>query len=364
MARSVGSVWVTFQVACAYVGTVVGAGFASGQEVFQFFVRYGAACWPAIVLATVLFGWLGSRVLCLGAQLQVHSLREWTARVLRPRLCPWVDAAVLAMLFGVSVAMLAGAGALFAERLHLSFQWGALLTLMFAYVTVLGGVQGLLHANAFIVPVMAGFALYAGGVAGHNSWVHGWGDGLNLAPLAAPGTPWAEALRWVGAAGSALLYGAFNIGLAAGVLLPVGAEVGRERILRAGAWLGATVLGMMLAAVALALHVFSPQALAFHLPLAYVASRLGAGLQWLYVFVLWAEIFSTLVGDVFACIRQVGVRSRQGTAVAALFVLALAFACSQVGFSAVIRYAYPVFGWVSAALLAALLWPREKLPGT
>lgn len=32
----------TFKVAATYIGTVVGAGFATGQEVLQFFNRFGA----------------------------------------------------------------------------------------------------------------------------------------------------------------------------------------------------------------------------------------------------------------------------------------------------------------------------------
>lgn len=39
-----------WQVAAAYVGTMIGAGFASGQELMQFFVRFGIkGIWGALV---------------------------------------------------------------------------------------------------------------------------------------------------------------------------------------------------------------------------------------------------------------------------------------------------------------------------
>ena len=44
-----------FTIAGAYVGTVVGAGFASGQEVLQFFTYFGLKSILAIALATLLF---------------------------------------------------------------------------------------------------------------------------------------------------------------------------------------------------------------------------------------------------------------------------------------------------------------------
>ncbi|OTA41527.1 MAG: hypothetical protein A6D92_05935 [Symbiobacterium thermophilum] len=44
-----------FRVATTYIGTVVGAGFASGQETLRFFAAYGPAGLAGILLATLLF---------------------------------------------------------------------------------------------------------------------------------------------------------------------------------------------------------------------------------------------------------------------------------------------------------------------
>lgn len=40
------------QIAFTYIGTVVGAGFASGKEIVEFFVQYGSQGLVGILLAT------------------------------------------------------------------------------------------------------------------------------------------------------------------------------------------------------------------------------------------------------------------------------------------------------------------------
>lgn len=44
-----------FKIAATYIGTIVGAGFASGQEVLQYFVSYGIVGVIGIIISTFLF---------------------------------------------------------------------------------------------------------------------------------------------------------------------------------------------------------------------------------------------------------------------------------------------------------------------
>ncbi|SFV00973.1 YkvI family membrane protein [Alicyclobacillus macrosporangiidus] len=343
--------WMAFQVGCAYIGTVVGAGFASGQEVFQFFGRYGNWAYLTILLSFLLFAGMGYRLMQLGAVWGVRSYHELNERLFGPGLTWVLDAVILTMLFGVTVAMIAGSGALFQERLGGSFQLGALVTMGISYITVLWGIRGILRANTLIVPAMCAFVLYA---AWHTWHAHGWRTAWHSGhALGGPG---------LATLVSALLYAAFNTGLSAGVLLPLGADVRDLRTLRFGALIGALGLAGMLAAVTFTLHTYFPRALEYDVPMAYVAEQLGALLRWGYVFVLWAEVYSTLVGDLYALTAQLGTSSPRRNAAVTAAVLMLAYLVSQVGFSAVVQYAYTAFGWISAGLLLVLLWPREKLP--
>ena len=60
----------SFQIAGAFIGVIVGAGFASGQEILQFFTSFGPISIVGTLVATVLFAFLGMNLTQLGSRLQ------------------------------------------------------------------------------------------------------------------------------------------------------------------------------------------------------------------------------------------------------------------------------------------------------
>ena len=63
----------TLKLAATYIGTVVGAGFASGQEVLHFFVSFGIKGFSGLMIATVLFIVFGYISMIAGYELKARS---------------------------------------------------------------------------------------------------------------------------------------------------------------------------------------------------------------------------------------------------------------------------------------------------
>jgi uncharacterized membrane protein YkvI len=341
--------WQSFQVACVYIGTVVGAGFASGREIYQFFVRFGSIAYLGIAISTLLFAYIGYRLMALGAKLKAKSFREVNFYLFGSSGGAVANTLSLLMLFGVTVAMLAGAGALFQERIGLSFQVGVLLTIFVTYLTLLRGIEGIYRANVIIVPLMVSFVLYTGVHTFHT---------LGTAPAAVAASSIHSS--WLSIGISSIVYGALNIGLSAGVLIPLGGEVQNLHVLRRGALYGAAGLGLMLTAITFTLFSYAPQVFDSAIPMGYVATKLGTLLQYGFLLVLWGEVYSTLVGNVYALTAHVAKKPRSYAALYTLSLLLIAWVCSQIGFTKIVAYGYTVFGWMCLWLLAAVVWPRGK----
>lgn len=339
--------WSAFQVGCSYIGTVVGAGFASGQEIYQFFGKFGSIAFVGVLFSVALFAFMGYRLMDLGRRLEATSYRELTVYLFGPVISKVVDWVLLVMLFGLTVAMLAGAGELFHERLGLNFQAGALVTIGVTFVTILGGTRGLLRANTLIVPMMIGFVFFAG----VHTWLHRPAPPVDFA---APANSLVPIL-------SAIVYAGLNVGLSVGVLVPLGREINDKQILRRGALLGAAGLGTMLVVILYVLLAYSPTALTYQLPMAYIAAKIGPVVQWMFILVLWGEIYSTLVGNVYSILVSFPSSRTLQRATRAGCLLLLALFLSHIGFSNIVGIGYPIFGWVSLLLLVALIFPSRKL---
>src|SRR5690625_1597285 len=101
----------------AFIGIIVGAGFASGQEILQYFTSFGHLGTLAALVATVLFDYLGMTLTRLGSRLQTFSHKNAIYEISGRYLGVVVDAVIVFTLFGVGVVMIAGAG----STLHQQF---------------------------------------------------------------------------------------------------------------------------------------------------------------------------------------------------------------------------------------------------
>lgn len=338
---------LALQIAFTYIGTVVGAGFASGQEILQFFTMLGPWAYPGILLAVFFFAWVGIQILMLGRKLNAKSYREMTSFLFGSKLASVVDIFMMVMLFFVTVAMLAGVGALFEEQLQLSFQVGVLVTMLLTFLTILRGMKGIMLANSIIVPIMM--------IVVVTIFVQSFFQ-TQYVPQMVATKPDVTAWSFVF---SGISYAALNLGLAVSVLVPLGGEIKSTRALKIGGLLGALGLGLMLLGAQYAMSTRMPMILEYEVPMGFLASTFNPVMQALFVMALWGEIYSTLIANVFGLSSQmITPRKQSHGAMITILILTAAFFVAQVGFSNIVHYLYPVFGHISFVLLLMLLWPR------
>ena len=110
----------TWSLAFTYVGCFLGAGFISGQELWQFFGSFGNLGYVGFLLAVVLFSAIGILFVRLTQMTQCSDMD----RLLVPWNVKWLRAASGAVgavfLFFVVVSMSAGVGAMLAQLFGIS----------------------------------------------------------------------------------------------------------------------------------------------------------------------------------------------------------------------------------------------------
>jgi uncharacterized membrane protein YkvI len=339
----------SIQVALTFIGTVVGAGFASGKEVMQFFTRFGHWGPYLIILSTLFFVWIGARVMLLAADLKAQSYEDLNKYLFGPRTGRWVSHVMLLVLLGVNAVMLAGAGSLFSEHLNLSYQTGLIFTMVACFLLLRKGMNAILTINTFVVPLMIGFTVFL--------VIETLRDPSSTHWLASPNeqSPWAAAL-------SPFLYAAFNLSMSQAVLVPLGAAIGNKKILRRGAWMGGIGIGLMLLAGHFALSARMPGIAQFEIPMGGIARELGAWLHWIFVLLIFMEIFTTLVADIFGLTLQLQQRTKASQGMLVAILLLLCFLVGQFGFGILLSTLYPIFGLLSLGWLFLISRDRPRPP--
>ncbi|KIL36086.1 membrane protein [Gordoniibacillus kamchatkensis] len=335
------------KVAFTYVGTIVGAGFASGQEILQFYTRYGWMAELTIAFSSILFVWLGIKLMLIAYDVRAASYEDLNRHLFGERIGNWISLFTLIVLFGITSVMLAGSGSVFSEHLHLSYQTGLLVTLFASYFVIVRGMDAIMTVNSVVVPIMVMFTilLLAGtlGGPGRDAWTRLHTDD----PIAK---------IWI----APLLYTSFNLSTAQAVLVPVGAAIRSRKVLILGGLIGGAMIGALLLAVHIALAAQMPGITQFEIPMAHLIRPFGRVLQYVYLLVIYGEIFTTYIANVYGIVLQLQQRTRLPRQALVVVILALSYLCGQFGFKTLLSTLYPIFGFISLSWLAMLVWRRSS----
>jgi len=340
---------ISIQVALVFIGTVVGAGFASGREVLQFFTRFGLWGPYLIIVSTMFFVWIGTKVMLLSAELKAKSYEDLNKHLFGEKAGRWVSHLMLVVLLGVNAVMLAGAGSVFSEHLNLSYQTGLLVTMFACFLLLRKGMSAILTINTFVVPLMIGFSAFLVFETLREPLPDHW------LRASQDFSPWAAGL-------SPFLYAAFNLSMSQAVLVPLGSAIGDARILRRGAWMGGIGIGGLLLSAHFALSSRMPGIAQFDIPMGGIARELGAWLHWIYVFLIFMEIFTTLVADIYGLTLQMHERTKAAPWMLTAALLLLCFLAGQFGFGTLLSTLYPMFGLLSLGWLFLISRDRALPP--
>lgn len=330
------------QVAFTYIGTVVGAGFATGQEIIQFFTRYGRVAVVTIMIATILFIWLGTKLMILANRLKARSYEDVNVALFGPKVGQYVSLFTLVVLTCVNSVMLAGAGAVFNEHFNIHYQTGLLITIVASFLIINRGMNAILQLNSIVVPTMLIFTSFI-------MW-----DTFNQ-PNTLHGIMMITDQPVYAAIVSAILYGAFNLAMAQAVLVPLGTSVPDERIIRLGGWVGGILIGVMLICGHMALSIQMPGVTQFDIPMGQIAYGLGTAVQLIYIILIFSEIFSTFVADIYGVTLQLKHRLSLHPKLITAFIMLFCFILSQFGFKPLVAILYPIFGLLSVIWMVLLI---------
>ncbi|MRH43427.1 hypothetical protein GH741_12135 [Aquibacillus halophilus] len=343
-----------FKISATYIGTIVGAGFASGQEVFQFFTSYGMGGIWGILLATLLFFFYGYLILLLGLKLQAEShvkvVRFSNGKIIGTI----IDIIITVFLFGALAAMIAGAGAIFQQQFNISPLFGTLIMGIITLLTVLTGITGVINAISYVVPVLLGSVLF---ITIYS---------LTKNPLTQEEIQVASEFGGVAPNWfiSAINYASYNLVIAIAILAPLGAKAKPGKTIFWGALLGGLGLGVGVLAINFSILTSISESASVEVPMIAIANQISPIVQLVFAVVLFAEVYTTAVGNLYGFVSRISYIKQGFRKPIIIGATVAAFGVSQLGFSTMVEYLYPAVGYGGMLLLIGLgyswIFKRKK----
>lgn len=331
------------ELASVYIGTVIGAGFASGQEIIQFFGVFGYKGIFGIILASILFSLVGVTVLLRVYRNKITCYSEYITPLFGPGISKIMELIIISFLFIGFCIMLAGSGALFKEQFDVSDNIGVFFMAFLCFITLAYRVKGISFVNKLAVPfLIIGIILVGSIVIAKEGFVLSNFHGVSVTKTG----------NWIT---SSILYVSYNSISAIVMLTSLLPIIANKKQAIKGGILGGLGLGIMAIFILLSTLILYTDVYSIEIPMAKVAQRLGSWCGYMYSVVLWLAMFTTAIASGFGCVNRVSssFKGNQLFISGAFCIIAIPFA--KVGFSSLVSKLYPLFGYLGLFMLINII---------
>lgn len=325
-----------FQIATIFIGTIVGAGLSSGMELSQFFSQYGYWSFIGIFLCGVFYVFMSHMIIAISAKFKLTSYDAFI-RLISPGLLGVFTNIVITFFFFTSTAIvIAGSGALINQYFGIPIWVGIFIMVTLGILILLRETNGLIEINGFIVPTLIIIMSLL-----FLTFTYKFPATLSFSYLKAtmpPKNGWGI---------STVIYAGFNIMSCIGILVPLSTELENTNDIIAGVAIGSFFLTLLSSIIIFLMMVTYKDALRYEIPLLYVAKQIGPILQFVLLCVIWLEMFSSKVSNVYSLARSMENYYNFSYKKSIFIIVGLSLPITQIGFGNLITVLYPFFGALS-----------------
>jgi len=345
-----------FLIAMSWFATHCGAGFATGNQEVNYFVKYG---WVAIflpIIAMLLLGWAHRNALVIAKDNNAYDYKSYTNALFHPYekyMGPIVELLFLGFLGTGVCTSIAGAASLL-ETWGITYYLGLVIVgIVLLLLTAFGSGLVIKALNfkayfiitALIIVVILGISQGAPNIGHLVSTKANFGPGFGAA-------------LW-----STIVYAGFQ-SVTIFAIVSISESIRTTKECNKFFQVGVTVNGIFLLAVVIMLLGYSPEVLKETLPVHYVCTQLG--IPWLlilYSLILFIALLGTGVAVVFSAVARFeklafwdnsseifkDMRIRRGTI--SFITIAICACISVVGLTNIVTKGYGTLGYFAIFLL-------------
>ncbi|WP_078593340.1 hypothetical protein [Evansella clarkii] len=316
------------------IGTMIGAGYASGRELWQFF---GTESTLAIILFSILFFICTYVIMDVSRQRKTKHYIPVLREFMGARLTGLYDGMIVLYLFSTTVIMIAGGGATL-EVLHIPYWYGVLIISGLLVILFIWGINGMTSMNAMIIPVLITFLL-------GTLFVFQWTSGFQLHVDAGKQSNWP----------SAFTFTALNILPLVAVLAAIGHKINHKGELWIASLGSALLLGFISFLYNESLLTVANEVMLYEIPLFAILKHYPYFMVLVMSGLLWAAIYTTAASGLLGLCTRISEYVKIPFWQLSFFLLLLMIPLTTIGFAKLIGILYPLYGILNLYILAAIL---------
>ena len=311
------------------IGALIGAGFASGQEIFSFFYIYGKNGIYGILIMSILIGIFIYKSLKIIYQKQVYTYNDFLNLFIKNtkirNVILWIVNVLLLVSFYI---MVAGFGAYFEQEIGINRIIGSIVLNLLCVIVFFSNIKGVLKASNLIVPFLIFFIFFIGI--------------KNIVQIRTIDF-YQMKNNWIL---SMLIYNSYNFILLMPVLISLKKQITKEKnIKKVSILVTIIILILSINIFFLLLNANIKEIENQEMPIVYIISNYFNKYKKIYAFIVLASIFTTAISVGIGFLQNISKNSNSYPQFV-LFMCITSLLMSNIGFSKLLNFIYPVFGYI------------------
>lgn len=326
------------------IGTFIGAGFASGQEIYLFFFKYGINGIIGILISSLILGIVISRTLKIIKENNIQSYKEFLDNIINKKyrikikqhknkkLTQLINIVVNAFILVTFFIMIAGFGTYFTQQFGLNQLIGSSILALITYIILNINVKGVVKASEIIVPILIILVIIIGVM------------NLNNLPLLQIKNYLIQnnSLEFIL---EAILYASYNSILLIPVLITLNKYIKSKKQTTIIGMISAIIISIISILIFLLLTKVDVNIENLEMPSVYVVSNMLEILEYIYGFIILGSIFTTTISLGVSFLQNTSKNKKSYTQIA-LIMCITSVIVSKIGFSNLVNMLYPIFGYL------------------
>lgn len=330
----------------SFVGLLVGAGFATGQEVVQYFTSFGLNGVWGIIVAGIIMTLAGTVFLQLGSYFNAQEHNSVFRKVTHPWVSRFLDICVIVTLFAVGFVMLAGAGSTLEQQFGLKAWIGSLIMLVLVLVCGMLDVSKVSRVIGTITPLIIVAVVLVAIYTAFNM-PNDIGAAVEASSqLESPIGNWLV---------SALNYNGLALLMAVSMTLVIGGDHVNPREAGFGGILGGIIYFIMMALAGFSLMMNVESIGDSDIPMLMIVDSISPTLGAIMALIIYLMVFNTAIGMFYALGKRLAAGREDRYRVIFVVVCLAGFGLSFLGFKTLMGSVYPILGYLGIVMVAVLV---------
>lgn len=326
-----------FMIVLVLIGALIGAGFASGQEIYSFFYSYGIMGMAGIIVTCSLISLTIYKSLKLIYKKEISNYNEFLQIFIKnKKITNAVNKIMNILLLVTFYIMISGFGAYFEQEIGVNKFIGSGVLALLCAIVFFTNVEGVLKVSEYIVPILILFIIIIGG--------------MNLVSIDVNKTIPIMKKGWLL---SAVTYCSYNIILLIPVLITVREKISKESNIKYIAIIVGILMIIMSIMTFMLLMKSDVEISTLEMPIVYVIRTFFTKFKPIYAFIILTSIFTTAISIGISFLQNI-VKNKKSYPQFVVFMCITSLIISNFGFSKLVNFVYPFFGYIGIVQIITL----------